>query len=122
MKYNVNDPLKIVMREPFWNTRKNAALRGIKWLLEFDDYVDMWFPYWLKRGHGRGGFILCRRGHAGPFSRENCYIGKRSDYVRLWHKVRVKPIRKAAQAVPAADPPVPDPQLPPCIDNRTASR
>jgi hypothetical protein len=75
-----------------WRYQKQSASdRGIDWQFPFAD----WFSFWLESGHweerGVRGYVMCRKGDVGPYSRENCYIATSRENIRHYRDRVSKP-------------------------------
>lgn len=62
-------------RQRYEQHRRNAALRGIAFLLTFEEWWAWWQEdgRWEKRGRRGGALVMARKGDVGPYSLENIY-------------------------------------------------
>jgi hypothetical protein len=69
---------------PYGQQKRNAAMRGIEWKFTIASWSAFWIASgkWGERGRGGGLYCMCRRGDAGPYSPDNCYIGLGADNSR----------------------------------------
>lgn len=69
-RWNKNNPERFA-----YNRQKSqATARGIDFLFTFQEWWDMWEPYWEQRGCGSLDMQMCRDGDTGPYSKDNCRI------------------------------------------------
>lgn len=56
--------------------KSNAARRGVKFLLSFDDWKEIWLSSdkWNERGRGANKYCMCRFGDAGAYEIGNVFI------------------------------------------------
>lgn len=58
-----------------YNAQKQTAKRrGIEFNLNFNDWWEMWEPYWNKRGNLPQEFCMARNGDYGPYEKGNVSI------------------------------------------------
>ena len=59
----------------YWQQRRNAKTRGIKWELNLWQWWQIWqhSGHWADRGRGTG-YGMCRHNDAGPYAVDNVYI------------------------------------------------
>lgn len=61
-------------KRAFYSQKANAKRRNIEWDLTFDEWWELWEPYFHMRGHGKNGLCMGRNGDAGPYKVGNVYI------------------------------------------------
>lgn len=61
-------------RARFAQHRAGAKLRGIPFLLSFEEWWALWEPHWEKRGRGSFDMCMCRRHDAGGYEVGNVRI------------------------------------------------
>lgn len=54
--------------------RRHSKSRGIPFELTFEEWWELWEPYWDLRGKSNSSYVMCRVGDSGPYSKENVYI------------------------------------------------
>ena len=68
----------------FTNQRRQAKIRGVEFLLTYDQWWAKWQPHWATRKQDKR--IMCRLVEPGPYSVDNAYIGdyrsNREDHCR----------------------------------------
>jgi hypothetical protein len=47
--FNPNEETLRVMRADFRKMQRDAARRGVGWHLSFDQFLELWRPYWRER-------------------------------------------------------------------------
>lgn len=52
--------------------RNHARHRGIEFMISFEEWWEMWEPFWDKRGPG--GYVMCRTKDQGPYAVGNVRI------------------------------------------------
>lgn len=63
-------------KQPYWHHKFQAKVRGIEFLLTFDE----WFKFWIDSGHFhergacRGKYVMARFGDVGPYALGNIKI------------------------------------------------
>jgi hypothetical protein len=64
-------------KKAYDSQRRHANDRGIDWLFNYEDWLEMWLlsGKWFVRGKSRGMYQMCRRGDIGAYSKRNCFIG-----------------------------------------------
>lgn len=65
--------------------KKQAALRGIEWMLTFDEWFGFWQESgcWETRGQKAHQHCMCRYMDIGPYSLDNIYIDTTSNNAKL---------------------------------------
>jgi hypothetical protein len=60
----------------FYVQRTKAVSRGIRFLLTFEQWRDIWTEsgHWHERGRGKANYVMARKGHAGPYEVKNVRI------------------------------------------------
>lgn len=56
--------------------RNQAIRRGINWELTFEEWSEIWKDLYDQRGPE--GYVMCRHGDVGPYSKENVYLAPNS--------------------------------------------
>jgi hypothetical protein len=66
----------VKMRAKFNIHRRNAKMRGIAFLLSFDEWRTIWIESgkWEERGSARGRYVMSRPGDRGPYAPGNIRI------------------------------------------------
>lgn len=66
---------------------RQAKHRGLEWLFTFETWMAMWQESGKLhlRGKGSGKYVMARRGDAGPYSPENCFICPFEQNIRDGH-------------------------------------
>lgn len=70
--------------------KRNAAERGIEWILSLWQWWSIWQQsgHWSDRGRGRG-YQMCRKGDQGPYSVNNVYIATGTENIQdYWADVK----------------------------------
>ena len=62
------------MKKQFNQHKANAKQRNIDFNFTFDEWCEMWKPYWHNRGRRPDQYVMSRKGDTGPYSKENCEI------------------------------------------------
>jgi hypothetical protein len=64
--------------------KQNAAMRGIPFLLSYEQWLSIWVDSGKlqERGRGANKFCMCRYGDAGPYEVGNVFIGTGRENVR----------------------------------------
>lgn len=76
-----------------YHVHKNGAKRrGIGFLLSFEEWWDIWEPFWDKRGKSKDNLVMCRYGDSGPYAKDNVYIDSYSNNSKL--AAQLKPQKK----------------------------
>lgn len=74
--------------EPFLRAyrmqKSNAATRGIPFLMEFEQWKQIWLDSgkWEQRGRGANKYCMCRLGDIGPYEVGNVFIDLGKNNVR----------------------------------------
>lgn len=65
------------LKRAYYNQKSNAKVRGIEFLISFDDWLEIWIDSGKLelRGSGIGKYCMCRIGDLGPYSKWNVFIG-----------------------------------------------
>lgn len=77
-------------RLAYHRQRAQAKFRGEPWDMTFDQWWEMWQPYWALRGMSRDSRCMIRRDHTRSWHPENCAIIERHQYLCLgepWHRM-----------------------------------
>lgn len=63
-------------REKYGDARRAAKLRGIPFLMAFEEWIGMWKAsgHWEQRGWRRGQYVMARPGDKGPYEIGNVKI------------------------------------------------
>lgn len=70
MLHKYKDP-----RKYFFGVHKGGAkARGIPFELTFDEWWELWEPYWDQRGRGQDDYVMGRFGDVGPYAIGNVSI------------------------------------------------
>jgi hypothetical protein len=56
--------------------KRNAKLRGVEFLLTFEQWYELWEPYLDQRGNGE--YVMARNGDTGPYAVGNVSIKPQS--------------------------------------------
>jgi len=76
-----------------YHVHKNGAKRrGIGFLLSFEEWWNIWEPFWDSRGKSKDSLVMCRYGDSGPYSKDNVYIDTYSNNSKL--AVALKPHKR----------------------------
>ena len=70
------DPVFVDMRTKFHSHKGNAKVRGVPFLLSFDEWRTLWLDSgkWSQRGARRGQYVMARYGDRGPYAVGNVRI------------------------------------------------
>lgn len=67
--------MTIDMRRVRYRQQKSEAKRrGIPFLLTFDEWWEVWEPYWAHRGRRSDQLVMARHGDVGPYAVGNIKI------------------------------------------------
>ena len=58
----------------FSKHKATAKYRGIDFKFTFEEWCEMWKPYWHNRGRKPNQYVMSRKGDVGPYSKDNCRI------------------------------------------------
>ena len=61
-------------KDKFNKHKASAKFRGIDFQFTFEEWCEMWKPYWDNRGTKDNQYVMSRKGDTGPYSKENCVI------------------------------------------------
>jgi hypothetical protein len=71
-------------RQAFSTQRNGAKEREIEWSMTFDEWWEIWKPYYHMRGQGTNDLCMARNGDVGPYKVGNVYLttklGNSHDY------------------------------------------
>lgn len=71
-KYNKKSSTKPNFK---YHVHKNGAKRrGIGFLLTFEEWWEIWEPFWEQRGKEKHSLVMCRYGDTGPYAKDNVYL------------------------------------------------
>lgn len=71
-EYNAEHKFTPVSR---YNAQKQTAKRrGIAFDLTFEEWWDIWEPFWHMRGRDKDSLVMCRVNDQGSYSKTNVYI------------------------------------------------
>lgn len=75
---------KDIYRKAYTQHKGNAKVRGVEFMLTFEQWRDWWVATgkWEQRGRGRGKYCMRRYGDVGPYSIDNVFCGTNEDNVR----------------------------------------
>lgn len=62
--------------------RAQANFRGEIWLLTFEQYQQIWQPYWSMKGRGKNDMCLTREDPTGAWEPSNVTVMHRLDHLR----------------------------------------
>lgn len=92
-KYNKTSAKTPVFK---YHVHKNGAKkRGIGFLLSFEEWWEIWEPFWEARGKSKTSLVMCRYGDTGPYSKDNVYIDTYSNNSKL--AVKLKPQERSKE-------------------------
>lgn len=66
--------------------KRRAKLKGIPFLMTFDQWWALWAPHWDKRGVGRGSMVMARNGDIGAYEVGNVRITTNEANISEAHK------------------------------------
>ena len=73
-------------RGRFVEHKKNARLRGVEFVMSFDEWWTIWEPHWEGRGVGK--LVMCRTGDKGAYEVGNVRIDSQSNNAKEYYHVR----------------------------------
>jgi len=75
---------KDIFRKRYTQHKSNAKMRGVEFLLTFEQWKDWWIATgkWEQRGKLRGQYVMRRHGDIGPYSIDNVFCGVTEENVR----------------------------------------
>ena len=62
--------------------RAQAIYRGEDWQLSFEDFQQLWDPYWLQRGRGADQYCMTRLDPSACWHPKNVEVIRRIDHLR----------------------------------------
>ena len=78
-----SDPFDHERFKPWHKSRAQANFRNEGWELTFEEYCEFWTKdNWLKKGRGSLDLVLLRKDRNMPWSKDNCYIGTRTEQLQ----------------------------------------
>jgi hypothetical protein len=90
------DPRRHDQYRTWLQAQAQATYRGEGWDLTFDQYVELWDPYWHQRGRDGDSYSMSRLDRTLPWSRDNCYMATRAELNRRQAQTR-RPKRTRAE-------------------------
>lgn len=69
-------------RNKYSHQRYRAGMRGVEFLLTFEDWMRLWAPYWHNRGNLSGQFVMARKGDKGAYKLGNVEIKTQNENAR----------------------------------------
>jgi hypothetical protein len=78
--------------------RYHASLRGIPFMLSFDQWQQLWKPFWEQRGYGRGRYCMARHGDTGPYAAGNVSIVTNEQNTAEYLVYRQRPLQADSQS------------------------
>lgn len=73
-------------RERYLTQKHRAKNRGIKFVISFEDWWELWKPHWHLRK--KAGMVMCRIGDSGAYEVGNVRIDTHGSNVREWQNIR----------------------------------
>lgn len=68
--------------------KQTAKRRKIDFYLTFEEWWDIWQPFWYNRGREKDNFVMCRVGDCGAYEKTNVYIDTYSNNSALAAKLQ----------------------------------
>lgn len=62
-------------KKSYWSQKSSAKRRGIEFNLTFEQWWDLWKPFYQNRGRGIEQFVMCRKLDQGAYELGNVTIG-----------------------------------------------
>ena len=85
------DPITRDIYYGYIKHKAQAAFRNEDYELTWEDWKSYWdLDTWMKRGRHPGDICLARVDHLGPWSKENCYLVERREYLKRQGEFRTK--------------------------------
>lgn len=63
--------------------KKNARVKGIPFLLSFEEWWTLWHKHWEDRGQGK--LVMCREGDSGAYEVGNVRIDSQSNNAKEYY-------------------------------------
>lgn len=81
-RQRIKDPVKRNIYYAFIRHKCQANWRNEEYLLTANDWFDFWPPeVFEQRGRGADNLVLCRQDQDGPWSKDNCIVTTRQDFL-----------------------------------------
>jgi len=81
-----NDKFRAKPEGKYSSHKHRAKQSGVEFNLTFDEWMNIWEPYWDQRGIG--GMVMCRTGDTGPYEVGNVRIDTQANNNREAHNLR----------------------------------
>lgn len=76
--------------EAYSRQKSVAKQRGIQWEITFDEWWNLWSPYYRLRGRGTNGLCMAREGDSGAYKIGNVYLTTNLGNMKDGHATRSK--------------------------------
>lgn len=84
------DPRTHELYTAYRQQRNQALFRQEPWHLTFEEWQEIWQPWWGQRGRTRGSRCMSRQDWDGPWSRDNVMIVTREEHARMQALARAR--------------------------------
>lgn len=84
------DPEKHKLYTPWMRAKAQANFREEGWTMTFDEFYEMWHPYWDQRGRQADDLCMSRLDWNQPWSKDNTYIITRQEHLINQGAMRIK--------------------------------